>query len=105
MTTPFPGALVPAVGDRPFNPIWILYLQQFASQPGPIQPVVLGPSPASFTASGAGSLALSGGTVSGVTLRRGTVVASVPGGLVPMANNDVVTVTYSAAPTASFIPG
>lgn len=106
MSVAFPGAQVPFVqGDRTVTPIWLLWLRQFVSQPGPIVPVSLGPSPASFTASGAGSLVLSGGTVSSITLTRSSTVAHLGSGPVPMVNNDVATITYSVAPAASFIPG
>jgi hypothetical protein len=104
MSFPFPGASVPAVTPATGNLTnpWLLYLQP--GPPGPIVPVVLGPSPATFTASAAGSLAISGGTVSARTLTRSGVTVPIGASMIPMANNDVATITYSVAPTASFIP-
>lgn len=103
---PFPGALVPAVGSQPFNPIWILFFQQFSQQPGAITPVVLGASPASYTASGAGTLVLNGGTITDLKLTRSGATADLGSQRsVLMANNDVARVTYTGSPAAQFIPG
>jgi len=101
----FPGASVPAVGQGGFFTYpWLTWLQQFGSQPGGIAAIPVGPSPFSYTSSGAGAINVVGGTVSSVTLNRaGTIVqANTP---VFVANNDVVTVIYSAPPSMSFVPG
>lgn len=68
---------------------------------GPIQPL-MGPSPIAFTAGAPGHVIISGGTVSSVTLTRGTMTipAQSP---VPVSAGDVVTIAYSAVPTASFV--
>lgn len=106
MSQPFPGAFQPVVGPSGlFTSPWVLWLAQFAQQPGAITTALVGASPWTFTASTKGDLVLSGGTVTTVTLTRGGTTA--PFGTqrtVPMANNDVATVTYSGALTASFIP-
>lgn len=105
---PFPGASVPAVVPATgfFTYPWIIYLQQLGQQPGPITSVALAGSPASFTASGVGTLTLSGGTVSDLKLTRSGATADLgPQRSVLMANNDVARVTYSGTVTASFIPG
>lgn len=106
MSQPFPGAFQPVIGPGGlFTPPWVLWLAQFAQQPGPIAPATVGASPWSFTASGAGNLVISGGTVSAVTLRRGGVSASFGAQrTIPMVNNDVATVTFTGSPTANFIP-
>ena len=107
MSTPFPGAQTPAVVQSTgfFTTQWILWLQQFAQQPGPIAAVALGASPASFTASSAGTLTLSGGAVSDLMLTRSGVTADLGAQRsVLMANNDVARVTYTGSVTASFIP-
>lgn len=72
----------------------------------PIQTIVPTASPYTFTASAYGSLAISGGTVSAVSLSRsGTTAATgITAGLIPMANGDSVTITYSGAPTLAFVP-
>ena len=76
----------------------------FAGAGGAIQAVTLGASPAPYTATAAGFLALSGGTGVSVTLTRGGVTVPCGSGNVPMRNGDVVTVTYTAVPTANFLP-
>lgn len=107
MSQPFPGAFQPVVGPGGlFTSPWVLWLAQFAQQPGPITAAVVGASPWRFTASTTGNLVLSGGTISAVTLSRGgTTAAFGVQRTVPMANNDVATVTYSGVLTASFVPG
>jgi hypothetical protein len=70
-----------------------------------IRSVSPGLSPYTFTASTIGHLLISGGTVSAVTLTRGTTTVSCPSGFIPMAANDSVVVTYTVAPTLNFIAG
>lgn len=90
-----------------FSTPWYLFFKQFVTQPGAVQTVSLGASPASYTASGPGSVVVSGGTVSGISLKRGgvTTALGITSGIVPVVNNDVVVMTYSVKPTVSFIPG
>lgn len=77
---------------------------QFAGTPGAIQAVTVGASPFAYTATTDGFLAITGGTVSGVTFKRGTTTVNVATGNVPVRNGDIVTVTYTAAPTVNFMP-
>ncbi len=72
----------------------------------PIAAVAVGASPFSYTATTIGHLNIIGGTISSRTLTRGTDTTNIGASqLVPMAAGDTVTVTYSVAPTMSFIPG
>ncbi|MGS0981013.1 hypothetical protein [Burkholderia glumae] len=74
---------------------------------GAIVAVTVGASPFAYTAPAAGTVLIVGGTVSAVTLKRGTASAVSVGataGSVPVSAGDIVTVTYSAAPTMSFVP-
>src|SRR4051794_15228226 len=67
-----------------------LYLQLTA---GPVVPVTLGASPATYTATAKGNLLLSGGTVTGVAFTRdGTTMldAGQTQGFFPMARGDAV---------------
>jgi lysophospholipase L1-like esterase len=64
--------------------------------------ITLGASPYAYTAQAAGIVAVSGGTVSAITLTRNSVVvwsASTFSDLVPVCLGDIVTVTYTVAPT------
>jgi hypothetical protein len=65
-----------------------------------------GASPYAWTSPAIGNLVISGGTVSAVTLTHaaGTPVAIPTAGIVPVMTGDVVTVTYTGAPTMTFIP-
>lgn len=86
---------------------WFGYLAQLAGAPGPIVAVTLGPSPFAYKAPSSGAVAVSGGTVSSITLARARVSGVNVGftsGSISVAANDVVTITYSAAPTINFIP-
>lgn len=78
-----------------------------ANTPGAaVSALTVGTSPYAYTASLRGSVAVSGGTVSAVTITRGGVVVPTGAlaGMFPVMNGDIVTVTYSAAPTMNFIP-
>ncbi len=103
---PLPNTSSPFVGK--FGKIiapWIQYLQQFTQAPPNILSVIPGVSPSSYTAKEPGNVAITGGTVSAITLTRGVISINVTGQrLIPVAINDVVTVTYSVLPTIQFIP-
>lgn len=74
---------------------------------GAIASITVGASPYAYTAPAAGTVVVSGGTVSAITLKRGTPAAISVGetaGVIPVSAGDIVTTTYSAAPTMSFVP-
>jgi hypothetical protein len=83
---------------------------QFFNLLAPVQPakessITVGASPFAYTAQNNGHVVVTGGTVSAISLTRVSVHATgLTAGLVPVGNKDVVTVTYSAAPTMTFIP-
>ena len=88
---------------------WVQYLQQFTIAPPSFMDITVGSSPFQYEAAEPGNLFITGGTVSGITLTRGadtiTVFPSTANPrLVPIAVNDVVTVTYTVKPTIKFIP-
>lgn len=73
----------------------------------PIAAVTPGASPYTYTAPAAGSVVITGGTVSAIQLKRGTTtitVASASPAVVPVSAGDQVITTYTAAPTMSFVP-
>ena len=75
------------------------------ASPGAASVVTVGASPFSYTATAAGVLVVDGGTVSAVSLARGSVSATAPiTGLFPLRNGDTVKVTYTAAPTLTWFP-
>lgn len=90
------------------NP-WIQYLQQFTIAPPPFLAITVGISPFAYTAKEPGNLFISGGTVTSITLTRGTttiIVApnTVNPRLIPVAVEDTITITYAVVPTIKFIP-
>lgn len=71
----------------------------------PLASITVGASPFSYTAMKDGYALISGGTVSAVSLtRHGTAVSTPTTGFIPTARGDVISVTYSAAPTMTFVP-
>jgi hypothetical protein len=67
----------------------------------------VGASPATFTAPTSGMYVVSGGTVSAITLTRGVAAAvnlGSLGGTYNVSPGDILTVTYTAAPTVTFVP-
>lgn len=83
---------------------------QFFNLLAPVQPIkeasitVTG-SPFSYTAQSNGYVLVTGGTVSAISFTR--VSAHATGlitGFIPVDNKDVVTITYTVAPTITFIP-
>jgi hypothetical protein len=90
-----------------------LLLAQDAPLPDPpalAQPVALitpGASPYTYKAPFAGSVAVTGGTVSAIAiLRQGTTVATgLTTGVFPVSRGDSLVITYSSLPTVTFIPG
>lgn len=107
MTLPIPSAqskLVDAQG-RPSNP-WMEWFRSLVGKPEAIAIVPAGPSPFTYTASKRGALAIVGGTVSAISLQRSrvTLTLAANSGLVPVANGDQITITYSVPPALSFVP-
>jgi hypothetical protein len=69
--------------------------------------VALGASPASYTVSTYGNLVVNGGTVSAITITRpggSAVTLGVTAGMFAVQAGDVITITYTVAPTVTFIP-
>lgn len=86
---------------------WIGYLQQFTIAPPPFIDINVGASPFEYQAQEPGNIAISDGTVSSVTLTRGSDTISLGAGtnrLIAVAINDIVTITYSVLPTIKFVP-
>lgn len=88
--------------------VWYRFLTRLSqlSAEKPIAAVSLGASPFSWTADTIGHLNVIGGTISARTITRGSVTTNVGATqLIPVTAGDVVTLTYSVAPTLAFIPG
>ena len=66
----------------------------------------MGASPFTYVATALGAVNISGGTVSQVAIKRNGVTTNLGGiaGNFHTSNGDSIIITYSAAPTAVFIP-
>jgi hypothetical protein len=90
---------------------WINYWYQWAvrisqlSAESPMMAPAVGASPFTFTAGTIGHMFVTGGTVSSIVLTRsGTSITCQANQFIPMAAGDTITVTYSVAPTMTFVP-
>lgn len=108
-TLPVPNltsALVNKLGK--VIPPWNSWFQQF-SQPAPaVAPIAVGASPFSYTANSNGTLIISGGTVSLISLTRGPTTILIATStaiarIVPISIGDTVNVTYTVLPTLQFL--
>jgi hypothetical protein len=72
----------------------------------PVQTVTPGASPYTYTAAYNGTLSVSAGAVSAISIIRqgATVATGITAGLIPVSRSDQVSITYSVAPTVSFLP-
>lgn len=91
------------------NASWYRYFTQNEKGTPPSSETVLtvGASPYTYTAPAKGFVILSGGTVSGVTFSRTkgtTYTAGQTSGMFPLAQNDVLVVTYSVKPSMVWVP-
>lgn len=103
---PLPSQLAPLVtpNGKILRP-WTQYLQQFTQAPPNIMSIVVSASPFVYQVKEPGSVAITGGTVSGITLTRGIISINLTGSkIIPVSINDVVTIIYSVLPTIQFIP-
>lgn len=83
---------------------WNSFFQQFV-QPAPqVVNVSLTASPFSLTPNSNGTVIVTGGTISNISLIRGTVTINLTGQrIIPMSLNDTLRITYSVAPQVQFL--
>lgn len=73
------------------------------SQPEFLRPQTLAGSPFAYKADQPGQMIITGGTISALTLTRGAASIAVTSP-VYLSVGDIVTVTYTVAPTVTFVP-
>lgn len=104
-----PTYQTPLIKDRVTQTAWFRFWQGVFSgdPPAPEVAVTPGASPYSYSTPSGGFLIVQGGTVSliefsrdGVTYRNYGVVA----GPIPASSNDIIRITYTVAPTLTFVP-
>lgn len=86
---------------------WVQYLQQFTQAPPNFMTITVSASPFEYLAAEPGNVALTGGTITGLVLTRGSNSINLGAGtdkLIPVSIQDILTVSYSVLPTINFIP-
>lgn len=84
---------------------WNSYLQQFTQNPPAVMNIDVDVSPFSITPNAHGTLIITGGTISNITLSRGTTDINLTGQkIIPIRISDTVSITYSVLPTVQFLP-
>ena len=110
MANTFPNYNMPfTLPDGTVNPLWRNFLQGVYTATNPGQPTVVQAtgSPLVFQPKSAGTLYVIGGSVSALTIQRADTIVHTQAANsgFRIALGDTVTVTYSVAPTMTFMPG
>lgn len=102
-----PSPNVPMVDDQGrISQAWFRFFQQLVNQPSASQAVTVSGSPFTYTANTPGNIVINGGTVTALSVSRGTttVTVSTATKIIPLGQNDSVIVTYSVLPTITWLP-
>lgn len=102
---PFAGQSLEQILER-----WLPSLYNAVRDSYPVAPksdpiaVTVPASPASLVSSDPGFYVITGGTITTITLTRGTVTVTLPSSIVQVvvASGDTLKITYTAAPTVGF---
>lgn len=82
---------------------WNSFFQQLVQAPPAVANVDL-VSGANFTPNTNGTLIITGGVISNISLMRGAITIDLTGEkIIPLSINDTVSITYSVAPTLQFL--
>lgn len=107
MTSPLPNMLAALVDVRNgkgyiIDP-WNSFFQQFTQQ-APASVGITGTSPLTYTANVKGNLLVIGGTISNISLIRGSTTFNLTGQtIIPISIGDTVVITFSVTPTIAFL--
>lgn len=103
-----PNNDAPVLSGSKFNKVWYFFLSGLWSgqPPGAEVPATVGSSPYTFSAKQKGFLIVQGGTVSLVQFNRGTTnyTTGQTQGCFPLSQGDSLIITYSVAPSVTFVP-
>lgn len=82
---------------------WNMFIQTLIQAPPSVQDITIS-SGEIFTPNVDGNLIVTSGTISNISLMRGSVTINLTGQrIIPLAVNDSVAITYSVAPTLQFL--
>ena len=108
MKISLPNLKVPMVRDTgaPVSP-WTDFFSLLVANPSAFEPVTVGASPYDLEIIEPGTVSIVGGTVSAVTIERGSVVLAtgMTAGMFRVGSGDILQITYTVVPTVTFIPG
>lgn len=104
-----PTYQTPLVNGRVTQSSWYRFWQGIftGAAPGAESPVTPGASPYTYTAPFRGFLIVQGGTVSLIEFSRGGTTyrnVGVTAGAIPANSQDLIRITYTVAPTLTFVP-
>jgi hypothetical protein len=103
-----PSDLAPIVDPESgrVTQVWRAFFAALSGKAAAAVAIQVSGSPASYTAPDNGSLMLTGGTVTAISLVRGRDPVPLDAGLhaLPMSAGDTVLVAYSVAPVMVFLP-
>ncbi len=84
---------------------WRFFSSIYPTSPSPEISITVGASPYAYTAPDRGAVIVSGGTVSAISMKRiNSHATGITAGVIPVGRGDILTVTYSVAPTMTFMP-
>jgi hypothetical protein len=88
------------------TPVWRAFFSALSGKPSGAVVIAASGSPVAYTASDGGSLMVTGGSVTAISIVRGRNPIPVDAGLraLPMSAGDTVMIAYSVAPTLVFLP-
>lgn len=93
------------VGQAFIVPPWNNYFQQISQAASQVMNVALTGSPFSITPNAHGTLIITSGTISNISLIRGAITINLTGQvIIPIRISDTISITYSVAPTVQFLP-
>ena len=107
MTIPFPSNQAPFVDtELRITLPWQLAIESLAAKPVASVAVIPDGSPFSYQAVSAGVMIVTGGTVSDISILRGTTLieTGLTVGPFTLGEDDTLIVTYSVLPTMTFLP-
>ena len=102
-----PSGMIPLcmTSGRPATE-WLKFFNQLTAPAAMQTTVTLTGSPFSYVAAETGNILVVGGTVSKISLIRGgvTIPTGLTAGFIALVKGDTAKITYSAAPTVTWLP-
>jgi len=92
------------IGQAFVTQVWASFFQQFTQQAPAVEELVLDGSPFLITPNTKGTMIVTGGTISDISLIRGLVVINLTGErIIPIGIGDTFSITYSVEPVVQFL--